>query len=490
MAMRSVVAVDIGAESGRIMLVHYDGRQLQSEEIRRFPNRPARIAGHLFWDVLALWNEICLGLGAARQAAGHLDSVGIDTWGVDYALVDAAGLLVCQPYQYRDHRTDGMMDRVFASVPRELIYQRTGIQFLPINTLYQLAAQQAQQPELLAAAHRMLLLPDLFHSWLSGEMVSEYTNATTTQLWDAMTHRWAVDVLDMLQLPTSLLPPVVEAGTLLGPLRSELAQDLGPVEVVAPATHDTGSAVAAAPVAISDGWGYISSGTWSLVGQELDHPLLTEAAGAANFTNEGGIFGTIRFLRNVMGLWLVQSCLREWQRLHRADTLDYEILLQLASQAPAFAAVIDPDDPRFLAPDSMLSAINSYLVEHRQPVLHQPGMVVRCILESLVLRYRTVFDECARLTNTRIHGIHILGGGARNGLINQWLADAMDVPVLAGPIEATAMGNALMQLVALGELSTLSDVRALARQQPTQNFYPRAQEHARWQEHLAHFQTL
>jgi rhamnulokinase len=490
MATRSVVAVDIGAESGRVMLAHFDGRSLRCEEVHRFPNRPAKISGHLFWDVLALWNEVCLGLSAARQVAGHLDSVGIDTWGVDYALVDAVGLLVSQPYQYRDHRTDGMMERVFATVPRELIYQRTGIQFLPINTLYQLAAHQVEQPELLAAAHRLLLLPDLLHGWLCGEMVSEYTNATTTQLWDAATHHWAVDLLDMLQLPTRLLPSVVEAGTRLGPLRPELAQDLGPVEVVAPATHDTGSAIAAAPVTISDGWGYISSGTWSLVGQELGHPLLTHAAMASNFTNEGGVFGTIRFLKNVMGLWLVQSCLREWQRLHSADTLNYEALLQLADQAPAFSAVIDPDDPRFLAPDNMLSAINAYLVEHRQPVLQQPGMIVRCILESLVLRYQIVFEECARLTNIGIHGIHILGGGARIGLINQWLADAMNVPVLAGPTEASSVGNALMQLVALGELATLSDVRALARQQPTQAFFPRAQEHARWQEHLAYFQAL
>ncbi|PWT71949.1 MAG: rhamnulokinase, partial [Chloroflexi bacterium] len=374
----------------------------------------------------------------------------------------------------------------------EVIYRRTGIQFLPINTLYQLAAQQERQPDLLAAAYRLLLVPDLFHSWLCGEMVSEYTNATTTQLWDATIHGWAVDMLATLQLPSALLPPVVDAGTRLGTLLPELARELGPVEVVAPATHDTGSAVAAVPVGTSDGWGYISSGTWSLVGQELGHPLLTDAALASNFTNEGGIFGTIRFLKNVMGLWLVQSCLREWQQQQQqyANTLDYVRLLQLAGQAPAFTAVIDPDDPRFLAPDNMLSAINAYLVEHRQPLLHQPGMIVRCILESLVLRYQTVFEECARLTSIGIHGIHVLGGGARNALMNQWLADAMGVPVLAGPVEATALGNALMQLVALGELSTLADVRALARQQPTKEFFPRADERARWQEHLARFLAL
>jgi rhamnulokinase len=488
MAMRSVVAVDIGAESGRVILARYDGTRLKSQEIHRFANRPAKVFGHLFWDVFALWNEICAGLREAHQAAGHLDSIGVDTWGVDYALVDAHGLLVSQPYQYRDHRTEGMMERVFAVVPREFIYRRTGIQFLPINTLYQLVAQQLQQPTALAEAHRLLLLPDLFHSWLCGEMVSEYTNATTTQLWDSAEHRWASDILTALHLPASILPPVVEAGTRLGPVLPEMALDLGPVQVVAPATHDTGSAIAATPVSVAGSWGYISSGTWSLVGQELDQPLLTDAAMASNFTNEGGVFGTIRFLKNVMGLWLLQSCLREWQ-LHDA-TLDYERLLQLAEQAPAFSTFIDPDDSRFLAPDTMLAAIQAYLVEHRLPVLHQPGSIVRCILESLVLRYRQVLEECTRLTGMEIHGIHILGGGAHNALLNQWLADAMDVPVLAGPTEATALGNALMQLVALGELATLADVRSVARQQPTQIFSPRAREHARWQEHFARFEAL
>jgi rhamnulokinase len=488
MATRSVVAVDIGAESGRVMLARYDGKRLALEEVHRFANHPVKVLGHLFWDVFALWNEIRFGLRAAHQAAGTLDSVGIDTWGVDYALVDAHGLLVGQPYQYRDHRTEGMMERVFAALPRETIYRRTGIQFLPINTLYQLMAQQEQQPDLLAKAQRLLLMPDLLNCWLSGETVSEYTNATTTQLWDAEQHRWAGDFLTRLHLPASILPQVVEPGTRLGPLLSELALDLGPVQVVAPATHDTGSAIAATPVAFAEGWGYISSGTWSLVGQELDHPLLTDSAMAANFTNEGGVFGTIRFLKNVMGLWLVQSCLREWKRVD--ITLDYDRLLQLAEQAPAFSAVIDPDDSRFLAPDSMLAAIHGYLVEHGQAILEQPGMLVRCIMESLVLRYQQIFTECARLTGTRVHGIHILGGGAHNALLNQWLADAMDVPVLAGPTEATALGNALMQLVALGELASLAQVRAVARQQPTVIFTPRAREHGRWQEHLARFQAL
>jgi rhamnulokinase len=488
MATRTVAAVDIGAESGRVMLARFDGHRLTLQEVSRFANRPAQVRGHLFWDVFALWNDIRLGLRQARQVAGHLDSIGIDTWGVDYALVDANGLLLGQPYHYRDDRTKGIMEQVFAEIPRAAIYRRTGIQFLPFNTLYQLAAHQAQQPAVLTQAHRLLLIPDLLHSWLCGEMISEQTNATTTQLWDATRHDWAADILAAVHLSASVLPPVVEAGTLLGPLLPDLAQDLGAAQVVAPATHDTGSAIAATPVAFPDGWGYISSGTWSLVGQELDHPLLTDAACMANFTNEGGIFGTTRFLKNVMGLWLVQCCLRHWQQ---ADaTLDYDWMMRRASDAPAFAALIDPDDPRFLSPENMLTAIHDYLVEHQFPALDQPGAIVRCILESLVVRYQQVFEECARLTGTPIHGIHILGGGAHNVLLNQWLADAMGVPVLAGPVEATALGNALMQLVALGELATLADVRELAHQQPTQTFSPHADQHARWQEQGARFRAL
>jgi rhamnulokinase len=489
MAMRAVAAVDIGAESGRVMLARYDGHGLQLEEIYRFANRPAKVQGHLFWDVLALWNEICLGLRKAREQAGHLDSIGVDTWGVDYALVDDSGLLVSQPYHYRDHRTEGMLEHVASLVPRGDLYHRTGIQFLPINTLYQLAAHQRQQPSLLTDAYRLLLMPDLFHYWLTGEMVSEYTNATTTQMWDAAAHRWAGDLLATLGIPSSLLPPVVEAGTPLGLVVPDAALDLGRVPVVAPATHDTGSAVAATPVATNEnGWGYISSGTWSLVGQELDHPLLTDAAMASNFTNEGGVFGTIRFLKNVMGLWLVQGCLREWQR--DDPTLDYERLILLAEQAPAFAASIDPDDRSFLAPDNMLVAIGAYRQAHGLSTLSEPGAIVRCILESLVLRYRQVFEECTRLTGRAIHAIHILGGGAQNALVNQWLSDAMNVPVLAGPIEATALGNALLQLVGLRELATLADIRAVALQQhPAQIFTPRAAEHSHWQEHYARFQT-
>jgi rhamnulokinase len=470
MATRNVAAVDLGAESGRVMLARYDGRRVTLEEVHRFPNRPVWVRGHQFWNILGLWEEVLVGLGQARQAGGRLDSIGVDTWGVDYGLVDAQGFLLGLPYHYRDHRTDGVMERVFATLPRKAIYGRTGIQFLPFNTLYQLVAQRRTHPASLLAADQLLLLPDLMHSWLCGERVGERTNATTTQFWDAASGRWATDFLAAFEVPTAIVPPVVEPGTRLGPVLPDLRAVVGDAQVAAPATHDTASAIAATPVTLPGGWGYISSGTWSLVGQEIAHPILSEAALAANFTNEGGIFGTTRFLKNVMGLWLLQECQRRWAA--QGDPFDYPTLLGLAEQAPAFASLIDPDDPRFLAPEDMPTTINVYLTEHGQPPLGTPGQFTRCILESLVLRSCQVLAECQGLTGIPINGLHILGGGGRNALTNQWLADALSLPVLAGPVEATALGNALMQLVALGELGKLGEVRALAGREPTQMYTP------------------
>ncbi len=321
-AVRTMAAVDLGAESGRVMLARYDGRRLSLDEIHRFPNRPVMVRGHRLWNVLGLWDEMFTGLRQARQQAGALDSIGVDTWGVDYGLVNAQGLLRALPVHYRDHRTDGVMEQVFASVPREVIYARTGIQFLPINTLFQLYAHESQQPGELGDAHRLLLIPDLLHSWLSGEMVSERTNATTTQCWDPIAGRWAIDLLDRLGIPTALLPPVVEPGTQLGETLPEWRSELGAACVIAPATHDTGAAIAATPIAQGDGWAYISSGTWSLIGAELTRPLMTPEALAGNWTNEGGVFGTTRFLKNVMGLWLLQECQRMWALEGRAQNYD------------------------------------------------------------------------------------------------------------------------------------------------------------------------
>ncbi|HEY7355552.1 MAG TPA: FGGY family carbohydrate kinase, partial [Ktedonobacterales bacterium] len=304
MPTRNIAAIDLGAESGRVMLARFDGARVSLEEMNRFPNRPVRVRGHLFWDALGLWREILAGLRRARAAAGTLDSVGVDTWGVDYGLVDAEGLLLGLPYHYRDGRTMGMMAALEASVGREHIYTATGIQFLPFNTLYQLAAHSRQPLGQLESAHRLLLMPDLLHCWLSGEQVAERTNATTTQLLDAATGRWSAPLLAAADVPERIMPPIVEPGTILGVALAEVQDDLGAgVRVVLPATHDTGSAVAGIPVIGGANWAYISSGTWSLVGLELARPLISSGGLEANFTNEGGVFGTTRFLKNVMGLW-------------------------------------------------------------------------------------------------------------------------------------------------------------------------------------------
>ncbi len=367
MVTRNIAAVDLGAESGRVMLARFDGRQLSLEEVHRFPNRPVMVRGHRFWNILALWDEVLTGLRKARQVTGGLDSIGVDSWAVDYGLLDAQGLLLGLPFHYRDSRTEGVMAQVFARIPRDVLYRRTGIQFLPINTLFQLYAHERMQPGALAHAHRLLMIPDLLHGWLCGSLMTEQTNASTTQCWDPLAKTWTNDLLEQLSIPTSIFPPAIEAGVALGEVLPELRADLGAARVIAPATHDTGSAIAATPARFSRDWGYISSGTWSLVGVELARPIMTPEAQAANCTNEGGVFGTTRFLKNVMGLWLLQECRRH--SAHNGYVTDYETLLAEVDAVSPFAALIDPDDPRFLAPQDMPDAINGYLQEHQQAPL-------------------------------------------------------------------------------------------------------------------------
>ncbi len=489
MAALHLGVVDLGAESGRVLLARYDGTGVVLEEVHRFPNRPVQVQGHLYWDVLDLWREMQDGLRKARSAAGSLNSVGVDTWGVDYGLFDTEGFLLGQPFHYRDRRTEGIMERVFARIPREEIYAQTGIQFMPINTLYQLAAHIQLQPRLFNYVDRFLMMPDIFHSWLSGERVGEYTNATTTQLWSAREHRWAGEIFEALNIPLRIAPPIVQPGTLLGPLLPELASELGAsVRVAVPATHDTASAVAAIPASPHEGWAYISSGTWSLVGLELPQPLMREDS-TVTFTNEGGVFGTIRFLKNVMGLWIVQECRRAWER--EEQSYSYRELYALAESAPPLTILIDPDEPRFLAPGNMPGKIQAYLAEQQQPPPETVGAMVRCILESLVLRYREVLTSTEQLAGIPLQRIHVVGGGSQNTMLNQWLADATGLVVIAGPVEATALGNALMQLVALGELHSLAEVRALAaKTAQTVVFEPDPSHRSLWDEAYHRFQEL
>lgn len=488
MKTRTLATVDLGASSGRVLLARFDGRQLTLEEVHRFPNHPVVMRGHRFWNILNLWDETLTGLRKARARAGTLESIGVDTWGVDYGLVDEHGFLQGIPFQYRDARTDGMMEQVFAHVPREILYQRTGIQMQPFNTLFQLYAHKQMQHDTFAHMSRFLMIPDLLHSWLCGSLVTERTNATTTQCWDPLAGMWATDLLNRVGLSPTLFPSVIEAGTVLGKVVPEWHADLGAALVIAPATHDTASAIVATPVAASGNWGYISSGTWSLVGVELQQPVMTTEALHANFTNEGGVFGTTRFLKNVMGMWLLQECQRAWALA--GHVTDYDTLLADVDAVPAFAALIDPDEKRFLAPDNMPTTINDFLREHGQAPLSAPAAFARCIMESLVLRYREVFDQIHTLTGTTMHQVHILGGGARNAQLNQWLADALGVPVIAGPYEATALGNTLMQLVGLGELHTLTEVRTVAQLVSTHVFTPQTVQFARWSDAASRFSEM
>jgi rhamnulokinase len=451
-----MVAVDIGAESGRVVAADFDGDRLSLKEVRRFPNAPVQFAGSLQWDADRLHDDVLAGLGAA----GEFQSVGIDTWGVDFGLLDRSGNLLGNPGHYRDARTRGMIERASSLVPRQEIYRRTGIQFLEINTLYQLLAMVLAGDARLRDADRLLTMPALVGRWLTPQSVDEFTDATTTQCFDPVTGVWAIDLLEQLGIPTHIFGPVVQAGTVLGPIREEL--DFGPAVVVAPGTHDTASAVAAVPFQPGKHAAYISSGTWSLVGLELPVPLINDATLNANLTNEGGVAGTFRLLKNVMGLWLVQECRRAWTAA--GGDYSYEQLLALAEHARPFVAVIDPDDERLLRPGNMPAQLIELAAESHQTLAADPGAIVRCVLESLAMKYRWTIERLESVTGRKISSVHVVGGGTRNALLCQMTADAGDRPVLAGPVEATAIGNVMLQAIALGLVDSLEQGRQLVRQ--------------------------
>ena len=460
-ATADFLAIDLGAESGRALLGSFDGGQIELREVHRFPNAPVRAAGRLHWDVLGIWREAKEGLAKAGSESGHLESVGVDAWGVDFALLDRDGALVSNPYHYRDPRTEGMMEKAAERVAEAEIYHTTGIQFMPINTLYQLLAME--DSPLLEAAQTLLMMPDLIGYWLTGERLCEYTDATTTQLYDANAGDWAWDLLSGMGLPERLFPGVVAPGTLLGPALAEVARETGVGEglpVTAVASHDTASAVVAVP-AEDENFAYISSGTWSLVGVELPEPAITPEGKQANFTNEGGFGGTTRFLKNVMGLWLLQECRRTWAREGQAHS--YEDLTRLAEAVPAAGSLVDPDHPAFLPPGDMPGRIRRFCGETDQSPPGEPGEVVRCVLESLALKYRWVLERAEEITGRRAEVIHVVGGGVQNALLCQLTADATRRPVRAGPVEATALGNLMVQAYARGYLSSLEEMRAAVR---------------------------
>ncbi|WP_348543815.1 rhamnulokinase family protein [Chthoniobacter sp.] len=468
------IACDLGAESGRVMLGTFDGQRLTLEEVHRFPNGPIRVCGSQRWDFLGFYRDILHGLRLVAARGLPIASVGVDSWAIDYALLRGHEPLLRAPCHYRDARHEVAFRAVRNPEFERLVFAETGLQFMPINTLYQLLADQKQDAALLDFAERLLLTADWIHYLLCGRAVAEATNASTTQLYDPRTHAWSEKLIAHFGFPRRLFPEIVPPGTVLGPLLPDVMSEtgLGAVPVVAGCTHDTAAAVAAVPAQGGD-WAFLSSGTWSLIGVELPAPLINDAVRAANFTNEVGYGGSIRFLKNIIGLWLLQECRRIWAR--DGHEHDYATLTRLAAEAPPLRSLIQPNDPRFHCPADMPAEIQRYCRETGQPEPQTPGEYARCIFDSLALLYAAKLDEMEQLTGRRVRVLHIVGGGSKNELLNQLAADATKRTVIAGPVEATALGNVLSQMLALRLLPTLEAARAVVRDSfITTHYEPRA----------------
>ena len=488
------LAIDLGAESGRVMLGTLLEGRLTLEEIHRFANGVVVVNGSRRWDLLHLYAEIVEGLRKAGARGLPIQSLSSDSWGVDYALMKGAEPFLTTPYQYRDERTDGSYKRL-GDVTREEIYAATGIQFMTINTLCQLHTDLLHRPEILNFADRFLLIGDTVNHLLGGDPVAEASLASTTQLFDPAKHDWALPLIKRLGLPESIFPKVVPSGTRIGTLNQELQSEtgLGPLNVVASCSHDTGAAVAAVPASDELGWAYLSSGTWSLLGVEASSPVLTEEARQLNFTNEVGYGGTIRLLKNIAGLWILQECMRFWRESGHDYT--YNDIVKLALDSPPLVSLINPGDGRFLrsggaaSTGGMPERIAEYCRETSQQVPQTAGATSRCILESLALLYRKSLSELEQLTGQTINRLHIVGGGTRNDLLNQCAANATCRKVITGPVEATAAGNILIQALAAGSISSLAEARQIVARSFPQNTYE-PQDAALWEAACQQFSTL
>lgn len=461
MSISKFLAFDFGAESGRAIIGILENEKIRLEEIHRFPNKQIKILGHIHWDLLALFDEMKKSMAIAIQN-GHTDieSIGIDTWGVDFGLIGKENNILGFPYCYRDSRTNGVMEKLFEIVPRQEVYSTTGIQFMQFNSLFQLFSYQKNESGLLNIADRLLFMPDLFNFMLTGEKKSEYSIASTSQMLDAAKRNWDEKLLSKLGLPLNILPEIVRPGTVIGKLLPEIADEvgLGEIDVIAPACHDTGSAVAAVP-AYDKNWAYLSSGTWSIVGIEAANPIITADSLKYNFTNEGGVENTIRFLSNVMGMWLLQQTRKSWQK--KGEEYSYEALSKLALDAEPFKCLIDPDDNSFLNPPDMPAAIIDYCIKRNITPPSTKGEFIRCILESLALKYKILVDRINTMQKSKIEILHIVGGGSQNEILNQFTSDACGIPVVAGPVECTALGNILVQAVAKGKIESISEGRKI-----------------------------
>ncbi len=456
---KQYIAVDLGAESGRVMLGTISDAELKLEEIHRFGNGPIEQAGSLRWDFNKLFSNIKDGIAKAVKAADRqVCGIGVDSWGVDFGLIDENGELIENPYHYRDSRTNGMMDKAFELMGKRQVYDNTGIQFMQLNTVYQLLSLSLSRPEVLKKTDKMIFMADLVSYHLCGQAFAEYSLASTSQLMDMKTGRWSKEIFDQLSLPMELMPKVVAPGTVVGKLNDELAKQVGckPIDIIAIGSHDTAIAVAAVPVSEKN-WAYLSSGTWSLMGLEIRHAVINDETYKYQFTNEGGVANTILLLKNIMGLWIVQECKRQWKS--DGDDLSYLQITNMAQEAEPFKAFINSNDNAFFAPGSMPERINMYLADNDQSTIDDEGQIVRVILESLALNYRWVIEKLEEINGSSVDVLHIVGGGIQNELLCQFAANATGKKVVTGPIEATASGNIIMQAIAKGQFGSLAEAR-------------------------------
>lgn len=454
------IACDFGAESGRVMMGDLSRGKLLLSEVHRFGNEPIQDKTGLYWDVPRLFQEMLAGLEKVSQREDPIAGISCDSWGVDYLLFEQDGSLITPTHHYRDPRCEGGMKAFLAQTPWETVYAETGIQKLPFNTLFQLAAEN---PKRMRQAHQLLPIGDGFNYLLSNVARVEVSMASTTQLYNPVKRMWSEKLLTALRIPPRLLPPVAGSGTVLGPMRQDFAKQKAfeETKVIASCSHDTGAAVVALPVS-GENWAYLSSGTWSLMGVEVPEPMITEEARELNFTNEIGYGHSVRLLKNIVGLWIVQECRRYWAQ--REQELDYEVITHLAGAAQPFQALINPADPRFLAPGDMPLKVAAFCKETGQIVPRKPGEVIRCVLESLALYYRKTLKEIERLTRRKVEKLYVVGGGTKNTLLNHFTANALQIPLIIGPTEATAAGNILVQAIALGQLKSLSEAREVVQE--------------------------
>ncbi|WP_248924248.1 rhamnulokinase [Paenibacillus hamazuiensis] len=461
--MPGIIAFDLGASSGRAILGKLNGSRMETEELHRFPNDPVQVGDRLHWDILRLYHEIKQGLLKAKHAGFEPDSIGIDSWAVDFGMIGANGELLANPYHYRDRHTDGMMEKLFAEVPESEVFARTGIQFLPFNTIYQLYALKRADSPLLRPDAKFLMIPDLLRYFLTGEVFNEFSNATTTQLFNPLTGGWDAELIGKLGLSPSWFGQVLQPGSAAGHIRASVSEELGigAIPVYAVAEHDTGSAVAAVP-ALDRSFAYLSCGTWSLLGTEVDNPVMGEDALKFNFTNEGGVAGTYRLLKNIMGLWILQESRREWERA--GVSYSFPELVKLAEGAKPFSLLFDPDDPIFLHPGDMPARIREYAQRTGQKAPEDAGGFVRSIMESLAFKYRYVLELTEKLSGKTFGGLHMVGGGIHNTLLCQWTANAIGKPVWAGPAEGSAIGNLAVQWIARGEFKDIWEARRAIRE--------------------------